>query len=70
MKFYKYLLITASLCTVFSCGKKENPTDNFGKKEMFTNYANNLILPAYTNYGTALTTLQTALTDFNASPDL
>lgn len=70
MKFYKYLLIIASLFTIFSCGKNEEPTDSFGKKEMFTNYANNLILPAYNAYGTALTDLQTAVTDFNSSPDL
>ncbi len=70
MKFYKYLLIIVSLFTVFSCGKNEEPNDSFGKKEMFTNYANNLILPAYNAYGTALTNLQIAVTDFNSSPDL
>lgn len=70
MKIYKYILITATLFTVFSCGKNDKQTDSFGKKEMFTNYADNLILPAYTNYGNALTSLQTALNDFNTAPDL
>ena len=60
-----------SIITVFilSCGKTED-TDSFGKKDMFINYADNLILPAYNNYGTSLSALQTALTNFNTSSDL
>lgn len=57
--------------TLFSAScNKNKPTDSFGKKEMFTNYADNLILPSYTTYGTALNGLQTALNNFNSSPDL
>jgi predicted lipoprotein len=70
MKKLSILCLLAVLTSLFfSCGKTEG-TDNFGKKEMFTNYADNLILPAYTTYGNSITALQTALTNFNASADL
>ena len=66
MKFNQYTILFLSLLLSFSCGKN-NDIDNFGKKEMFTNYAENLILPAYTTYGNSLTTLQTALNDFKTT---
>ena len=53
----------------FACGKNESG-DNFDKKGMFTNYADNLILASYNDYGTSLTTLQTAVTDFKANSNL
>lgn len=64
-------IFTLTIITTFllSCGKTED-TDSFGKKDMFTNYADNLILPAYNNYGTALSALQTSFTNFNTSTDL
>jgi uncharacterized protein len=68
-KFSNILFIVALSTFLFSCGKTED-TDSFGKKEMFTNYADNLILPAYTTYGNSLTALQTALTNFNTTADL
>jgi predicted lipoprotein len=69
MKLNQYTILFLSLLLSFSCGKNED-VDNFGKKEMFTNYADNLILPAYTTYGNSITALQTALTNFNATTDL
>ena len=68
-KFSNLLFITAISSLLFSCGKTED-TDSFGKKDMFTNYADNLILPAYTTYGNSITSLQTALSNFNATTDL
>ncbi len=62
------LLVATGLVFVISC-KKETKTDNFDKTGLFTNYADNLIIPAYTNYGTSLTTLEAAVTAFNAAPD-
>lgn len=49
-----------------SCNNKKN-TDLFGKKEMFSNYADNLIIPSYKEYGIALNNLKTAFDDFNAN---
>jgi len=69
MKFNQYIILFLSLFLSFSCGKNED-VDSFGKKEMFTNYADNLILPAYNAYGTSLSVLQTALNDFKTTSNL
>lgn len=70
MKKIRRILLPAIITVfLFSCGKNEN-TDSFGKKDMFINYADNLILPAYTTYGNTITALQTALTNFIATTDL
>ncbi len=68
MHFKNSLLIATVIFLIAGCGKSED-TDSFGKKEMFTNYADNLILPAYTNYGNALTNLQTAFSNFSTTTD-
>jgi predicted lipoprotein len=65
----RHILILASCLLVFACGKNGDG-DDFDKKGMFTNYADNLILPAYNTYKTSLTSLQTALNNFDAAPDL
>jgi predicted lipoprotein len=63
-----FILLFAGILFVFSC-KKNAVTDNFDKTGMFTNYVDNLILPAYSEYGTALQTLESALASFNTTPD-
>lgn len=68
-KINKLFRLTIASLFLFSCNKTDN-TDTFGKKEMFINYADNLILPAYTNYGNTLTSLESALTNFNTTSDL
>ncbi len=68
-KISRILLPAVITIFLFSCGKNES-TDSFGKKDMFTNYADNLIVPAYTAYGNSLTALQTAFTNFNTTTDL
>jgi predicted lipoprotein len=62
------VLLTAAIAFI-SCKKTSSTDDSFDKNEMFTNYADNLIIPAYTNYGDALSALETALNAFNAAPD-
>lgn len=57
-----------------SCSKKSNPTDNpvangFDKTAMLTNYADNLIVPAYEQTQQKLTLLQTAVSTFLAAPN-
>lgn len=69
MKLNLYIILFLSLLLSFSCGKN-NDEDNFGKKEMFTNYADNLILPAYNAFDNSLTVLQTALNDFKTTSNL
>lgn len=67
-KNFFLLLFLLSLTAIISC-KKPEATDNFDKTGMFTNYADNLIIPAYAAYGTALASLETAVTAFNNAPD-
>lgn len=69
---YKYItsfFIIVSAVFFVGCGKPNN-TDTFGKTEMFTNYADNLILPAYDNYRVTLISLQQSFNNFNASSDI
>ncbi len=68
-KYTAFLVFFTALLTA-GCGKTEQPGDNFDKKGMFTNYADNLILPAYNQYGASLSAVETALTDFSTSPDV
>jgi len=63
-----WIVIIVSFVMIAGCGKTED-TDNFGKNEMFVNYADNLILPAYTAYGSSLTNLQTAFNNFSTTTD-
>lgn len=69
MKYNKLFLFSIILILV-TCNKKSSDDDNFGKKEMFTNYAENLIIPAYQNYGTKLSDLQAAFDAFKTAPDI
>ncbi|TBO41035.1 imelysin family protein [Pedobacter kyonggii] len=57
-----------------SCSKKSNPTDEpaangFDKTAMLTNYADNLIIPAYEQTQAKLTLLQTTVNTFLATPN-
>lgn len=63
-------IIILLMSVVLSGCNKPEPTDSFGKQEMFINYADNLILPAYNDYATALTNLKTAYTQFQTTTDL
>lgn len=67
---YSKIFLAVFSLMLFGCGKNNTPTDNFDKKGMFANYANNLIIPAYENYMNALNNLKTAVEDFNATPEL
>jgi hypothetical protein len=69
-QFKNWMFLALTVVLLGGCGKMEE-NDTFGKKEMFTNYADNLILPAYTNYGNKLKpTSQTALNDFKTTSNL
>ena len=57
---------------VASCSSdSDNPTtsgDNFNRKEMLTNWADNLIIPRYENYQSKVSTLQNDATTFVTNP--
>ncbi|MFD0764341.1 imelysin family protein [Mucilaginibacter lutimaris] len=70
-----FLGITAFAIGFAACSKsdssanKPDPTENgFDKTAMLTNYADNLIIPAYTNLQTQLGVFETAVNSFMATP--
>lgn len=64
--FKRNLLFLLPLVIALACGENTE-VDSFGKKEMLTNYADNLIIPAYTSYGNSLDALETAYNNFTTS---
>src|SRR5688500_6944150 len=64
-------LIAASLLVV-ACKKKgdddNTPSDNFDRKAMLTNYADNYIVPAYADMVSKLNHLQVKTNQFTSSP--
>ena len=68
---YIFLTITCAVSFV-NCIKKDNKPaddsqDSFDKQALLTNYADNLILPAYTSFKTALDSLVTVYTSFKST---
>ncbi|MCC8411198.1 imelysin family protein [Mucilaginibacter sp. UR6-1] len=70
------LLITVLAATFFiiACSKKSGTDNgpvatNFDKGAMLTNYADNLIIPAYTDLQTQIAALETAANTFLATPN-
>jgi predicted lipoprotein len=69
-----FVLSVVLVLFYISCSKKSNPTDEptangFDKTAMLTNYADNLIIPAYEQTQQKLALLQTAVTAFLATPN-
>jgi len=67
------ILSVLLIALYISCSKKSNPTDDpaangFDKTVMLTNYADNLIVPAYEQTQQKLALLQTAVNTFLATP--
>lgn len=71
--FILIFITTVVLMTSSSCGDKNdtNPifTDNFDRKEMLTHWADEIILPAYTNYVNQTEQLVSAKNLFKDNPD-
>jgi len=68
-----YLILIVLLCTALSCGKSNNPVDEpvtngFDKTAMLTNYADNLIIPGYTDLQQKLQLLTPAVNTFLTAP--
>lgn len=71
-KIYGTLIVL--LLTTFSCGKSSNPVDEpvtngFDKTAMLTNYADNLIIPAYTDIQQKLQLLVPSVNAFLTAPN-
>jgi predicted lipoprotein len=70
MKVIKFLFI-AFLLVVMSCNSDDEPVtsqDNFDRKTMLINWADNIIIPAYSDYDASLTTMQNSVASFLQSP--
>ncbi|QPH39283.1 imelysin family protein [Pedobacter endophyticus] len=65
--------VISAITILCACSKKSSPSDepvvnNFDKTAMLQNYADNLIIPAYTDLQTQLNTLNTAINSFLGNP--
>lgn len=80
MKWNKFLIVALSvvISTVIfsSCKKKkqeekeeENQVEEYDRKTMLSNLANNYIVPAYANYANQATTLEAKVSAFNTTTD-
>ena len=71
----RFFFIAVCIALVYSCGKKDDTggtttptgTDDF-KKAMLANYADNLIIPGYTDLDAKLVTLEVAVNAFLTAP--
>ena len=67
------LLAASLLITNFSCKKNQPPEpcdDPFDRAGMLNNICDNYIVPAYTNFGTAINAMEVATTTFNNTSDV
>ena len=68
------LLLVVAITAFYSCGKKDDPTDppatsnDAFKTAMLTNYADRVIIPAYSELSGNLATLETQLNAFLENP--
>ena len=72
LKMKKVILFFGLLLTITSCSSGgDNPVDqgsDYDRTALLTNWADNIIVPAYTNYQSKVETLITNTNNFNASP--
>ncbi|WP_313807106.1 imelysin family protein [Flavobacterium sp.] len=68
----KVLLLLSFVAFLGACSSSDSSSDSsgdgFNRTAMLTNWADNIIIPSFENYQTKVTTLQTAVTAFNAAP--
>ncbi|WP_378183753.1 imelysin family protein [Aquimarina sp. SS2-1] len=66
MKKYRFLMIVLALIIV-ACSSNDDGAgtrDNFDRKALLENVADNIIIPSYQNFSTDVTSLQTAASNF------
>ena len=67
----KLILFFGLILTVIACSDGDDPVDqgsNYDRTALLTNWADNIIIPSYTNYQAKVATLITNTATFNASP--
>lgn len=65
------LVLSFIALTITACSSNEgssNSSDSYDRTALLTNWANNIIIPSYTNYQAKLQTLATDVNTFNSSP--
>ncbi len=65
------LAALACLATLAGCSSDDGDNNNgsdFDREAMLTNYADNLIIPAYSNFSDATAAMQTAIAEFTTTP--
>ena len=71
----KIIALVVIVSIAFSCGNDDNnnggggSTDNFNRKAMLTNWADNIIIPSYQSFATSLTSFKTSVQNFTATPN-
>ncbi len=67
-----FLICLTLLLSIVACKEDDSTTsnaDSFDRVAMLTNWANNIIIPGYTNYTQKLADLNTATTTFTTAPN-
>jgi predicted lipoprotein len=67
-----FCILLISIVLFLSCTsseKGEEATDNFDRAAMLTNFADNIIIPAYNDFGLKMTALKTAGETFTSAPN-
>ena len=70
-KMKKLILFFGLILTVIACSDGDDPVDqgsDYDRTALLTNWADNIIIPSYTNYQAKVETLITNTATFNASP--
>jgi len=62
------IIVFAVGCSGDGDGGDGNTTDTFDRAAMLTNWADNIIIPAYNNYQAKVNALSASASDFNAEP--
>jgi len=69
----KLFILFSALITIVACSSSDNSGDttggsNYDRKLLLTNWADNIIIPSYTNYQAKIKVVATNIASFNASP--
>ncbi|MFT6638710.1 MAG: hypothetical protein ACJAYP_001296 [Flavobacterium sp.] len=69
----KYLFLIGLITIVFACssedGSSSSSGDNYNRTALLTNWVDNIIIPRYENLQGKVSTLKTAISIFNATPN-
>ena len=72
----KIIALVVIVSIAFSCGNDDNnnnggggSADNFNRKAMLTNWADNIIIPSYQSLATSITSFKTSVQNFTATPN-